>query len=77
MNLQYISDSQGETTGVYILINEWNLLKKKYKDLENDLTNDIPQWNKRIVLKRLKDYDQGKVEALDFNEVMNDIEREL
>lgn len=30
MNLQYVSDEKGNTTGVFIPIKEWNLLKKKY-----------------------------------------------
>jgi hypothetical protein len=34
MNLQYISDSKGQTAGVFIPIKEWNELKNKYKGIE-------------------------------------------
>lgn len=34
MRLQIIQDGRGNTTGVYIPINEWKELKKQYKDLE-------------------------------------------
>jgi len=34
MSLQFISDSMGQTTGVFIPINEWNELKDKYKGIE-------------------------------------------
>jgi hypothetical protein len=50
MNLQYISDSKGQTTGVFIPINEWNDLKNKYKDIERE-DIDIPEWHKDLVLR--------------------------
>jgi hypothetical protein len=37
MKFQIIQDSQGKPTGVYIPINEWNELKKEFKE------NDYPQ----------------------------------
>jgi hypothetical protein len=77
MNLQYISDSKGNTTGVYIPINEWNSLKNKYKGIENEVDDALPGWHKEIVLKRLDDYNKGKTKALDFDKVMDDIENEL
>ncbi|MCF8374145.1 MAG: hypothetical protein K9H64_21160 [Bacteroidales bacterium] len=34
MNLQYISDYKGKTTGVFIPIQEWDSLKKNFPGLE-------------------------------------------
>ncbi len=34
MSLQIIKDGQGKATGVFIPIDLWKVLKKKYKDLE-------------------------------------------
>ncbi|MCF8347543.1 MAG: hypothetical protein K9G61_01900 [Bacteroidales bacterium] len=76
MNLQYISDSKGQTTGVFIPINEWNDLKNKYKDIEQEEIN-VPEWHKDLVLKRLDDYKQNLVSELDFDSAMDDLEREL
>jgi hypothetical protein len=76
MNLQYISDSKGQTTGVFIPINEWNDLKNKYKDIEQEEIN-VPEWHKDLVLKRLDDYRQNLVSELDFDSAMDDLEREL
>ena len=76
MNLQYISDSKGQTTGVFIPINEWNDLKNKYKNIERE-DIDIPEWHKDLVLKRLEDYKQNPNSALDFDSAMDDIEKEL
>lgn len=77
MNLQYISDSKGNTTGVYIPINEWNSLKNKYKGIEDEAADTVPAWHKEIVLKRLDDYNKDKSKAMDFDTAMDDIENEL
>ncbi|HET53763.1 MAG TPA: addiction module component CHP02574 family protein [Ignavibacteria bacterium] len=76
MNLQYISDSKGQTTGVFIPINEWNDLKNKYKDIERE-DIDIPQWHKDLVRQRLNDYKKNSGSAMDFDSAMDDIEKEL
>jgi hypothetical protein len=76
MNLQYISDSKGQTTGVFIPINEWNDLKNKYKNIEQEEIN-VPEWHKDLVLKRLEDYKQNPGSAMDFDSAMDDIEKEL
>jgi len=76
MNLQYISDSKGQITGVFIPINEWNDLKNKYKDIEREEIS-VPEWHKDLVLKRLEDYKQNPGSAMDFDSAMDDIEKEL
>ena len=76
MNLQYISDSKGQTTGVFIPINEWNDLKKKYKDIEQEEVS-VPEWHKDLVLKRLEEYRKNPGSAMDFDAAMDDIEKEL
>ena len=55
MNLQYISDNTGKTTGVFIPISEWNELKSKYKGIDQEQI-DIPAWQMEEVRKRLQDY---------------------
>jgi hypothetical protein len=76
MNLQYISDSKGKTTGVFIPINEWNALKSKYKDIEQEDIN-VPEWHKDLVFKRLEDYKKNPGPAMGFDAAMVDIEKEL
>jgi hypothetical protein len=76
MNLQYISDSKGKTTGVFIPINEWNILKSKYKGIEQE-DIDLPEWQKEIVRQRLDDYRKNPGSALDFESAMDEIENEL
>jgi hypothetical protein len=76
MNLQYISDGEGETTGVFIPIKEWNKLTKKYKGIELEV-DDIPDWHKDIVRERLAAYEKNPGSALDFDSSMDEIEKEL
>jgi hypothetical protein len=76
MNLQYISDSKGKTTGVFIPIKEWEDLKARYKGLEDE-TMEVPDWHKDLVEKRLAEYHDNPGTALDFDAAMEDIEKEL
>ncbi|MDO8928386.1 MAG: addiction module protein [Bacteroidota bacterium] len=76
MNLQFISDSKGQTTGVFIPINEWNELRSKYKGLDQDEL-EIPSWHMDIVMERMADYENNPDQALDFEKMMDEIENEL
>jgi len=76
MNLQFISDSAGNTTGVFIPINEWNELKNKFKGIDQEEI-DIPEWHKGIVRGRLADYEKNPSIALNFDAAMNDIEKDF
>ena len=74
MNVQYISDSKGKTTGVFIPISEWNELKAKYRDIEQP---DIPEWQKNEVRKRNEDFKNDPEQALDFHTAIKEIEKDL
>jgi len=76
MNLQFISDSKGKTSGVYIPIKEWNELKSKFKEIEL-AEIDVPEWHKDIVRDRLADYKKNPEQALDFDIAIDDIENAL
>lgn len=76
MNLQYISDSNGKTTGVFIPINEWIELKKKYNGIEDDLM-EIPPWQVEEVRQRLKSAKQYPDENRDFDASMDEIDKDL
>jgi hypothetical protein len=76
MNLQYISDSKGQTTGVFIPINDWNDLKNKYRDIERE-DIDIPEWHKNLVRQRLDENKKNHDSAMDFDTALDDIEKEL
>lgn len=47
MNVQYISDNKGVTTGVFIPIQEWNKLKEDYH-LPDDNLNLSPEQKEEL-----------------------------
>jgi len=76
MNLQFISDSKGKTTGVFIPINEWNVLKTKYKGIEQEDLY-IPSWQMDLVRERMEDYKNHPEQGMDFDTAMDEIEAGL
>jgi len=76
MSLQYITDSNGQTTGVFIPIKEWNELKDKFKDIEQE-DFEVPEWHKATVRKRMELYKNDPGQAMDFDTAMDDIEKDL
>ncbi len=74
MNLQYLSDKAGHTTGVQIQmpIEEWDLLKKKYTEFEmEDETagQNIPEWQISLGRAEMENVRQGNTELRDWETV--------
>jgi hypothetical protein len=76
MSLQYISDNKGQTTGVFIPIEEWNNLKNKFKGIEAKEL-DIPSWQLAELDKRVTNFRNNQTQTLDFNQAIEDIENGL
>jgi t-SNARE complex subunit (syntaxin) len=76
MKLQYISDSQGKTTGVFIPIEDWNELKNKFKDIEKEEI-EMPSWHIDVLNERLEEYQIHPEKMDDFDDALNDIEKIL
>ena len=76
MKLQYISNSKGKTTGVYIPIEEWNELKEKFSGIDQEEI-EILEWQKQEVLKRLRDYESTPEQSIRFEDALDDIENEF
>ncbi len=76
MNLQYISDSQGKTTGVFIPIKEWKDLMEKFKGINLEV-DTVPEWQKSIVQERLEKYHTGQSKPQNAKDALDDIESQL
>lgn len=65
MSLQYISDSNGVPTGVFIPLSEWENLKNKYNDLEKDLSKKetLSPELKKALDKGFNDVKEGHVKS--------------
>ena len=78
MNLQYISDQNGNTVSVVIPIQDWEVLKKKYQDIEAELdyaetSKEEVKENIRRGLRELKLIEEGKLKTRPAKEFLNEI----
>lgn len=77
MNLQYLHDISGNTTGVFIPIKAWNKLKEKYHDIDIEENTELHQWQKNIIDERLEKIAKGDEKFQDFETAIDEIENEL
>ena len=80
MTLQFIQDTQGNTTGVFIPIEEWQTLKIKYSELQTEEESkhiELAKWQKQIIDERLLDYYNNPESAEDFDQMLDEIERTI
>lgn len=80
MTLQFIHDNKGNTTGVFIPIEEWQILKSKYSDLQKEEAENVVElatWLKQIIDERLNDYYKNNMDVADFDKTIDDIEKNL
>ena len=74
MNLQYLTDKAGHTTGVQIQmpLDEWDLLKTKYKEFEieeDSSLNDVPDWQIALGRAEVENVRSGNTELIDWETV--------
>lgn len=80
MTLQFIQDNKGNTTGVFIPIEDWQSLKNKYVELQKEevkYPSDLNSWQKQIVEERLNDYYKNPTKVSDFDKTIDDVEKSL
>jgi hypothetical protein len=80
MTLQFIHDNKGNTTGVFLPIEEWQTLKTKYTELqkaEAENLIELAPWQKKILDERLNEYYKSPTNVEDFDKTLDDIEKSL
>ena len=80
MTPQFIHDNRGDTTGVFIPIEEWQSLKTKYADLQKEEAQNVVELalqQKEIIDNRLNDYYKNPEDLADFDRTIDDIESVL
>lgn len=77
MNIQYISDNKGHTTAIQfqIPIEDWKILKTKYRELEEAENNtvDIPYWQIELGQIELQNIANGTTELIDWEVAKNNL----
>jgi hypothetical protein len=80
MTLQFIHDNRGNTTGVFIPIEDWQTLKEKYTDLQNEEvqnSTELASWQKDILDERLDDYYKNPNDVVDFDTTITNIRKRI
>lgn len=74
MSAQYPSNDKGQVTAVQVPIDEWELIKMRYPDVDN-LSGDLPQWQKDLIDRRLDDAinTPGRIRPID--ELLHELEK--
>ncbi|MGZ3756643.1 MAG: hypothetical protein ACXVAY_14490 [Mucilaginibacter sp.] len=52
MSVQYLSNEKGQVTAVQLPIEEWEMIKIKYPDVDH-LDSNMPDWHKQLINNRL------------------------
>lgn len=77
MNLQYISDNNGKTTGIFIPIKDWEVLKKRLEGFKQEedtepakqeILDGIKQAVKEVNLIK-----QGKLKATPLKDFLDEL----
>ena len=76
MRTQIIQDHNGLPTGVFIPIEDWENIKKKYPDIDK-INQDIPQWHKDILDKRLDDYKNNPDKFKPIDELFDALDQDI
>ena len=80
MTLQFVHDNKGNTTGVFIPIEDWEILKRKYVELQKEEAENIAElsrWQRQILDERISDYYSNKEDVTDFDKTIDEIENRL
>jgi hypothetical protein len=69
INPQYTFDNMGNPVGVFLPIEDWNLIKQ-------ELQLDLPQWQKDMIDIRLAQYKNNPSDVLEWDSVAAQFDKE-
>jgi len=76
MNLQVLQDNLGKPAGVFVPIEDWELIKINYPDVEN-LDKDVPQWEKDMIDSRLEAITQNPHRLKPVSGLIDELRRKI
>ena len=76
MKLQVLQDNLGNDMGVYLPMEDWTLIKKNYPDIES-IGQDLPQWEKDLIDKRLSNIQANPKRLRPINELFEELNRKI
>lgn len=76
MKLQVLRDNSGNQTGIYVPMEDWELIKANYPDIEN-LEHNLPQWEKDLIDDRLDTIAKNPERLKPGNELLKELKRKI
>ena len=74
MSLQYLSNEKGQVTAVQVPIEEWEMLRSKYPDLDA-IDTDLPDWQKELIDTRLNAIKENPDRILPIDSLIEELDR--
>ena len=75
MKLQVIQDGSGNNAGVFIPMEDWDLIKSAYPDITR-LTHKLPKWQKDLIDERLEAIAANQKRIKPIEELFNKLNKE-
>lgn len=69
INPQFTYDNQGNPLGVFLTIEDW-------AKVTNDISIDVPEWEKKLIDNRLEALHSSKEVLLDWEQVLKEFDKE-
>lgn len=73
MSIQYLSDEKGQVTAVQLPIEEWEMIKSKYPEIDH-LDFKLPEWHKEIIDSRLLAIENNSERIRPVSELLNELD---
>jgi hypothetical protein len=74
MSLQYLSDENGQIIAVQVPITDWEILRRKYPEIEAPAL-DLPDWQKALIDSRLKAIEENPGRILPIDSLLAELDR--
>lgn len=74
MSLQYLSDENGQIVAVQVPIQDWEVLRRKYPEIEAP-ASELPDWHKDLIDSRLKAIEENPERILPIDSLMAELDR--
>ena len=74
MSLQYLSDENGQIIAVQVPITDWEILRRKYPEIEAS-ASDLPDWQKALIDSRLRAIEENPGRILPFDSLPAELDR--
>lgn len=74
MSLQYLSDENGQIIAVQVPITDWEILRRKYPEIEAP-ASDLSDWQKALIDSRLRAIDENPDSVLPIGSLLAELDR--